>query len=145
VASPFAPPSAPSATVLPSHCEINALMHERVGADGQNYAIRFHLRLPIAWNGRFVFQGGGGLDGDLGDAIGTVGAGIAPVLARGFAVVSQDAGHDNAINTNPARNGMAAFGFDAPARADYGYASLQPVADAAKAVVRQFYGRALSE
>jgi len=141
-ASPITPPSAPPNTVLPSHCEINALMHERLGADGQNYAIRFHLRLPVRWNGRFVFQGGGGLDGDLGDAIGPLGPGIAPALTRGFAVVSQDAGHDNASNSNPARNGLAAFAFDARARADMGYASLQPVADAAKAVIAQFYGRA---
>jgi feruloyl esterase len=40
------------------------------GANGQTYAIKFHLRLPTAWNGRFVFQGGGGTDGNLGDATG---------------------------------------------------------------------------
>jgi feruloyl esterase len=56
--------------------------------------------------------------------------------------MSQDSGHDNAVNTVPARNGTSAFGFDPQARADYGGTSLRPSVEAAKAVVRTFYGRA---
>jgi hypothetical protein len=137
----FAPPMPGPPIILPAHCEITARMHARTGLDGQHYAIRFHVRLPVQWNGRLLFQGGGGLDGDLGDAVGGMAMGGAPALLRGFAVVSQNAGHDNAVNTNPARNGMAAFGFDPQARADFGYASLQAVAEAAKAVTAQFYGQ----
>jgi hypothetical protein len=137
----FGPPMQGPPIMLPAHCEIMAHMHARTGLDGQQYAIRFHVRLPVQWNGRLLFQGGGGLDGDLGDAVGGLPAGGAPALLRGFAVVSQNAGHDNAVNTNPARNGTAAFGFDPQARADFGYASLQPVAEAAKALTGQFYGQ----
>src|SRR5512146_1060651 len=55
--------------VLPEHCEITAAMQDRVGRDGQHYAVRFHLRLPASWNQRFFFEGGGGTEGELGGAI----------------------------------------------------------------------------
>ena len=126
--------------VLPAHCEVTAVMRERVGVDGQHYAIRFRLRLPQDWNRRFFFQGGGGTNGDIGDATGGIAAGAPTALARGYAVVSQDSGHDNARNSLPERGGLVAFGFDPQARADYGGASLKPVADASKAVVTAFYG-----
>lgn len=124
---------------LPKHCEITAVMHERIGSDGQNYAIHFHLRLPAQWNGRFFFEGGGGTEGDIGTAIGLSQPGLPPAIAQGYAVVSQDAGHDNATNSIAARGGSSAFGFDPQARADYGGASLKPVAEAAKAIIGVFY------
>jgi Tannase and feruloyl esterase len=125
---------------LPEHCEITAALHERVGVNGRPYAIHFRVRLPAQWNERFLFEGGGGTEGELGTAVGFSGAGLPPALARGYAVVAQDAGHDNAIDTDPARGGAAAFGFDPQARADYGGAALKPVAEAAKAVIRFYYG-----
>jgi feruloyl esterase len=134
-------PSPTARPVLPEHCELIGTVQQRRGVDAQRYAIRFHLRLPARWNGRFYFQGGGGTNGELGDALGSYNAGAPPALLQGYAVVSQDSGHDNATNSDPARNGSAAFGFDPQARANYGYASLQPVADAAKAAIAQFYGR----
>ncbi len=130
--------------VLPAHCEITAALHERAGRYGQHYAIRFHLRLPQRWNDRFFFEGGGGSEGDIGDALGTIGVGVAgvpPVVDQGYAVVSEDSGHDNTVNTDASRGGAIAFGLDPQARADYGGASLEPVAEAAKAVIRIFYGR----
>ena len=117
-------------------------MHERTGVDGQPYAIRFHLRMPAGWNGKFFMQGGGGTNGDLGDAIGRLGGGALPALAQHYAVMSQDSGHDNAVNTIPAKGGASAFGLDPQARADYGGASLRPSVEAAKNVVSTFYGRA---
>jgi feruloyl esterase len=138
--SPMGPPGA-APPQLPAHCEVQGVLQERTGVDGQHYAIRFHLRLPVQWNGRFFFQGGGGTNGELGDAVGGYNPGAPPALLQGYAVVSQDSGHDNATNTNPARNGMAAFGFDPQARANYGHASLKLVADAAKAAIAQYYAR----
>jgi Tannase and feruloyl esterase len=129
---------------LPEHCELTAVMHERVGSDGQHYAIRFHLRLPGQWNGRFLFEGGGGTEGDLGLAVGFIGMGVPPAIAQGYAVVAQDAGHDNATNSVAERGGAVAFGFDPQARADYGGASLNPVAQAAKAAIGLYYDHAPS-
>ena len=125
---------------LPAHCEVTGRLRERTGVAGQKYAIRFHLRLPIAWNKRFLFQGGGGSNGVIGNAEGALGPGQPPALAQGYAVVSQDSGHDNATNSDPAHNGQLTFGFDPQARADYGHASLKAVAVAARQVLRQYYG-----
>jgi feruloyl esterase len=115
-------------------------MHERLGIAGQHYAIRFHMRLPTDWNGRFLFQGGGGSEGVVGDALGFVSNVSPPALSQGFAVVSEDAGHDNASNSDPTRGGVVAFGFDPRARSDYGHSSLEVVADAAKTIVTAYYG-----
>jgi feruloyl esterase len=130
----------PQSVDAPAHCEVMGIAQERVAADGQHYAIRFHVRMPIDWNGRFFFQGGGGSNGELGDAMGIYSAAAQPALAQGFAVVSQDSGHDNRLNNDPARGGVLVFGFDEKARANYGHASLPLVADAAKAIIKQFYG-----
>lgn len=129
----------PRSVDAPAHCEVMAIAQERVAADGQHYAIRFHVRLPLDWNGKFFFQGGGGSNGELGDALGIYSTAAPPALAQGFTVVSQDSGHDNRLNNDPARGGVLVFGFDEKARANYGHASLPLVADAAKAIVKQFY------
>lgn len=134
------PPGTPARSIpLPAHCDVVGKMRERTGIDGQSYAIRFRLRLPAEWNGRLFMQGGGGTNGEIGDAIGLM-AGPAPALAQGYAVLSQDSGHDNARNAAPERGGVTAFGLDPQARAEYGGASLKPVTLAAKALIHQFYG-----
>jgi hypothetical protein len=128
---------------LPEHCEVLGKMNERVGVNGQAYAIKFHLRLPSAWNGRFFFEGGGGTNGNLGAALGNLqGQQRNNALALGYAVVSQDSGHDNAANSDPTRNGAATFGFDPQARLDFGYNSYDQVTQAAKALIQAYYGRA---
>src|SRR3954468_817685 len=48
---------------MPEHCVVKGAMNERTGADGKPYAIGFEMRLPTAWNGRFLYQANGGLDG----------------------------------------------------------------------------------
>ena len=145
-ASEAAPPSPGSpfggAPAMPAHCEVVGKANERVGTDGQQYAIGFRLRMPTEWNGRFLFQGGGGTDGNLGDAIGGVGVGAPTALDRGFAVVSTDAGHDNRTNSDPERQGSVAFGFDYEARLDYAERSLEVVADVGRALVTAFYNQA---
>lgn len=127
----------------PEHCRIQGRFAERAGENGQTYATQFNLRLPedTAWNGRFYFEGGGGTDGNLGAAKGATMSGTQNALARGFAVVSTDAGHSNTTNNDPARGGTATFGLDPQARIDYGYNALDQVAQRAKALLQSFYGR----
>jgi pimeloyl-ACP methyl ester carboxylesterase len=132
----------PASPALPEHCEVMGRLHARTGVDGQHYAIQFHMRLPTNWNGRFLFQGGGGSDGVVGDAIGQIGPGLPSALARGFAVLSQDSGHDNRTNNDPAHQGTISFAFDPQARRDHAYASLDVTARTGKAIVKAFYGRA---
>ena len=136
-------PLARPTPALPEHCEALGTLNERTGANGQKYAIHFHLRLPNRWNGRFFFEGGGGSNGNLGAAFGVLqGQQPTVALALGYAVVSQDSGHDNRTNDDPARGGTTTFGLDPQARIDFGYNSYQQVTLTAKALISAFYGRA---
>ncbi|MBC2651626.1 tannase/feruloyl esterase family alpha/beta hydrolase [Novosphingobium flavum] len=149
-ATPAAPAPAASdgrppmpVAAMPAHCEILGQLQQRTGANGQPYAIRFHLRLPREWNGRFVFQGGGGTNGMVGDAQGALfGQPGVTALNGGYAVISSDSGHDNAVNNDPRRQGIATFGHDAIARHNYGGGFIGPVVRTGKALIRAFYGRA---
>ncbi len=131
-------PAASSPPAL-AHCEVIGKINERTGRDGKPYAIGFHLRMPDAWNGRFYFQGGGGADGSLGNAMGTVGPGMfTTALSLGYAVVSTDAGHTT--ETTPGVGGVL-FGLDPQARLDYGYNAVDEVTRTAKRVVELHYGK----
>jgi feruloyl esterase len=139
---PGANPNAPSTPALPEHCDVLGKLNERTGVNGQHYAINFHMRLPTAWNGRFFFEGGGGSNGNLGNAFGIL-QGVQPTvaLALGYAVASQDSGHDNRVNNDAARGGTLTFGLDPQARSDIGYHSYDEVTRAAKALIATYYGR----
>jgi feruloyl esterase len=117
--------------LLVEHCRVEGRMAERVGIDGKPYYIGFELRLPSAWNGRLLYQGGGGNDGLIRPAIG---AQAAPgyALNRGFAVVTTDAGHQAPT---------ADFGFDPLARVDNAYNAHDRVAVTAKELLARYYGR----
>jgi len=131
-----------SIPALPAHCEVRGKMNERTGANGQHYAINFHMRLPVDWNGKFFFEGGGGSNGNVGDALGNLqGQQTTNALVLGYAVVSQDSGHDNATNNDPKLNGSQTFGYDEQARLDFGYNSYDQVTQAAKALIKVYYGK----
>jgi feruloyl esterase len=124
-----------SGAPLPQHCRVRGTIERRTGVGGREFGTGFELRLPSEWNGRFLFQGGAGLDGQVSPAIGRIAnSAQAPALARGFAVVSTDAGHSGSMVD-------ASFGTDQQARVDYGYAAIGKVTAAAKALVRRYYGR----
>jgi feruloyl esterase len=130
----------PTPFALPRHCDIHGAFPSRKGGHGQTYAIKYHLRLPEDWNGRFLFQGGGGMNGVVGEAMGWIGVGMQPGIVQGYAVVSQDSGHDKTVNIDPDWAGEGVFGTDPEARRNYGNGSLPVVAGAAKALIRSFYG-----
>ena len=137
-----------SATVIPAgrlsvagkpvaeHCVVTGKMNERVSpVDGQTYAIGFEMRLPTDWNGRFLYQANGGIDGAVAPALGAVSGGgaLTHALAQGFAVLSSDAGH--AGNQNPL------FGLDPQARLDYGYQAVGTLTPMAKELIRAAYAK----
>lgn len=139
---PAAPPWMGPVAAMPEHCEVIGVMRERTGADGQHYAVKYHLRMPLDWNGRFLFQGGGGTNGMLGLANGALQPGMPTALEKGYAVVTTDTGHDNALNNDAAKQGTVAFGHDYLARLEYAEKALDSVATTAKRIVKSFYGRA---
>lgn len=119
---------------VPAHCLVKGRMHERKGSDGRDYAIGFELRLPTAWNGRFYFQGNGGLDGAVVPALGALGGGpLTGALMQGFAVISSDAGH-----TGPQ---TPFFGLEPQARLDYGYQAVEKLTPMAKQLIKGAYGK----
>lgn len=134
-------PGAPgSQAPVPAHCHVQGNINERTGIDGKRYAIGFDLRLPAAWNGRFYFQGGGGTDGTLRDAVGvlTGGGNTSNALMQGYAVVFTDTGHRD----EPGPNGPYQFGLDPQARIDNGWNSMAETGRVAKALIAAHYGRA---
>jgi Tannase and feruloyl esterase len=131
-----APPLAPGA-LLPEHCLFIGTLRPRTGAQGQRLGIGIEVRLPHAWNGRFAFEGGGGLDGILRPSYGSVWGSIRPpALARGFAVASTDGGHRSPSMLD------AHFALDQQARIDYAYNAVDQATLVAKALVARLYGRA---
>jgi feruloyl esterase len=129
-ASPMAPPPNASWT-YPEYCQVEGAIHSRTGADGKHYQIQFELRLPSNWNGKFLFQGGGGTDGQVNPATGMVGIAAAPALSRGYAVVSTDAGHQGGMDTS--------FGREQQARLDYAQNAIGEVTRAAKILLAAYY------
>jgi pimeloyl-ACP methyl ester carboxylesterase len=128
---------ADSQVTLPAHCLLRATLGPRTGMDGQHLGIGIELRLPLDWNGRFLFQGGGGLDGVLGPSYGLIsGSHFPPALSRGYAVVSTDGGHRGTSQIDPH------FALDQQARLDYAYNALDKTTLVAKELVRRFYGSA---
>ncbi|SEQ22316.1 tannase/feruloyl esterase family alpha/beta hydrolase [Basfia succiniciproducens] len=116
------------------HCVVNGEIEKRIGADGKEYAIGFQLRLPSNWNNKFLFQGGGGLDGFIAPAIGSIpahGSTATPALMRGYAVVSMDSGHTGARDPS--------FAKDQQARLNFAYASTGKVTTVAKQLIEQMY------
>jgi len=124
-----------------AQCRIRATTAERKGTDGRDYALRFELALPDVWNGDYVHQFNGGNDGEVKPATGGMGAGTgeATPLARGFAVVSSDAGHDGKAVADAGLAGGARFGFDFEARQMYGYKAVALLDPLSRQIVEAYY------
>lgn len=121
---------------IPAHCLVKGYMEQRISPiDGQTYQIGFEMRLPVSWNGRFLYQGNGGTDGNIATATGQVGSGgmLSNALNDGFAVISSDAGHSSAQNP--------LFGLDPQARINYGYGAITKLTPMAKDLIKTAYGK----
>lgn len=124
----------PVGVPIPAYCKVSGVINRRTGADGKVYGLGFELALPEGWNGRFLFQGGGGLNGTINPPLGAQAAGERPALARGFAVVSTDSGHKGAVFDRT-------FMVDQQAALDFAHSSLGTVTRVAKKLVMAYYGR----
>jgi feruloyl esterase len=133
----FVPGGATSANgvALPDHCLVQGIINKRVGVDGFPYGDMFEVRLPSQWNGRFMFQGGGGTEGAVPPATGNAGT-LSPTLASGWVVASQDGGHENKDLPVPNQ-----FFLDPQAVADHAYRSIDVTAQTAKFLIEAYYGQ----
>ena len=130
---PEPPWVSPLAVPLPAYCRLSATLDRRTGADGRSYGIGFAVALPAEWNGRFLFQGGGGLNGTVAAPLGRTGQGDS-ALGRGFAVVTTDTGHRGEVFD-------ASFMAEQQASLDFAYQAVGRVAVLAKRILTQHYGR----
>ena len=108
----------------PAHCRVFGQILPQVG---------FEVRMPAEWNGRFVMVGNGGYAGEPTDGTGRVNQ-YGRYMKRGYAVAATDTGH-SAI-TEPS----ATFATDRQKLLDYAFRSLHVTAEAAKMVLRAYYG-----
>lgn len=112
----------PAAGELPSYCQVYGLVAP---------AIHWQAQLPLGgkWNGRLLNIGNGGKAGNFGFANNR--------LAAGYAVVSNNTGHDSGAEPN------SSFAFNNKQELiDYAYRAIHVTANASKTLVRTFYGKA---
>ena len=102
----------------PAHCRVDG----HVASPGNT--VNFRLALPVSWNGKYYFQGVGGLGGTIGS--------LTSGLERGYASASTDTGHVSSDAT---------WGANRAKEIDYGHRGTHVTAVAAKALTASFYGR----
>lgn len=122
-------------------CLVSGVMAQRMGVDGKRYAVRFELRLPQYWQGRFAYQFNSGYGGEVAPAIGKM-TGLTSrqfAINQGFAVVSSNGGHDASQYPEAGLAGFTGFGHDPEARRYYGYATVQALNPIARALVESYY------
>ena len=103
---------------IPAHCRVDG------HADSPGNSVNFRLGLPLQWNGKFYFQGVGGLGGTIGS--------LNTGLGRGYASASTDTGHvanDSTWFHNRAKE------------IDYGYRGTHIATVATKALTAAVYAR----
>ena len=145
----------PATATLPEHCQIDGYIRQRTGVAGpsgapQEYQTKFEVRLPSLWNGRYMFQGGGGTEGSLPAATGSqTGTASFPELSNGWAVASQDGGHETsqlpstipATSSTPEILQVNMFYPDQQAVKDWGYNAIDMTTQTAKYLIDSYYGR----
>jgi pimeloyl-ACP methyl ester carboxylesterase len=133
-----APPGAPPIPLqAPAHCRVDGIIGAHQGPQDKSYGIRFALAMPPKWNGRLLYQGGGGLNGSVQAPVGMTATGEGTALSRGFAVVTSDSGHEG-----PVFDGS--FFADQQASLDFLYQSIGKVMAVARPLVAAHYGNPIA-
>ena len=136
---PFIPPPL-EAVVLPDtppYCKVVGTIQP---VNPNAPPIRFQVNLPTLWNGRSLQFGGGGFNGVLVSA-----TGLPPSaridqpspLARGFATVGTDSGHQNSPSVP-----LQAFALNDEALVNFAHASYKKVRDVSVELMKRRYGQA---
>jgi len=126
---------------LPGYCKVLGRIAAR---DPKAPAIQFELDLPTMWNRKLLMLGGGGFDGTIPNTTANVPSGPydRPVpLARGYAVVGSDSGHQApATPQAPLKPAMdASFALNGEALRNFTGDALKKTHDAAVYLIRMRY------
>ena len=119
----------PATADAPEHCRVTGQVLPQVG---------FEVSLPTSWNGRFYMFGNGGYAGEALDSAARR-ATAARAMRLGYATAETDTGH------SAANEPLGTFAADRQKLLDYAFRSLHVTADAAKLLVRTYYGGAPSQ
>ena len=154
-------PATTGANALPEYCRVQGILQDRLGVAGvagtvsfrsdQPYGTRFDVRLPTAWNGRYMFQGGGGTEGGTPNATGSLtnGTNGVSMLRNGYVIAAQNGGHLNtqlpptlaATTTTPSILSQNMFFSDPLAVRDWGFNSIDVTTQTTKFLIDRYYGR----
>jgi hypothetical protein len=113
----------PATSEAPEYCRVEGLIQPE---------IRFEVSLPAAWNGRLYMFGNGGYAGEALNGRGRVTT-AQRALARGFAAVQTNTGHDAAAEP------LGTFAGNPQKFVDYAYRAVHVTALAAKKILASYY------
>jgi hypothetical protein len=130
---------------FPEFCFVAGYVNRHISpVDQCQYQISFAVDMPANWNGRFMFQGGGGVEGFVPPPSGFTNADPGFGLKNGYAVATQNGGHlytDLALPTCDSRFGNPfEFFLDPIGAIGYAYQSDEVTTLIAKYLINQFYG-----
>jgi feruloyl esterase len=132
---------------LPERCIVTGTVNPHLSpVDKCQYVIGFQVQLPMptAWNGRFMFQGGGGTEGATPTATGSISSSGTFGIVNGWAVASQNGGHFNTDLAKPdcdsGFGNVNEFYLDPLGTIGQAYQSIEATTLMAKYLVNQFYG-----
>jgi feruloyl esterase len=117
----------------PQYCDVKGSVATSGEGAGPNSA-GFEAMLPANWNGKFIFNGVGGLAGNLNSSANPVDQAL--FLARGYATAITDTGH---LNTEPTWEITSPGEPNTPKVVDYFYRAAHEVTLATKQLVKNYY------
>jgi feruloyl esterase len=139
----------PASGTLPARCIVVGFINDRISmVDSCEYQDRFQVALPVpaAWNGRLFMEGGGGTEGSVPAPTGAdSGSGSAASnfgIVNGYAVATQDGGHENS-QQKACPNGYGnvnEFYLDPGGLIAKAYQSVQVTVLTAKYLINEYYG-----
>src|SRR6202171_4598425 len=117
----------------PQYCDVKGSVTTSGEGAGPN-AAGFEAMLPANWNGKFIFNGVGGLAGTLSSSANPVDQAL--FLARGYATAVTDTGH---LNTDPTWEVISPGEPNTPKVVDYFFRAVHEVTLATKLLVKDYY------
>jgi feruloyl esterase len=123
----------------PAYCKVLGFI---APIDSTAPPINFQVNLPITWNGKAIQYGGGGLNGVLVTGLAFLRdapPNVPMPLAQGYVTLGTDSGHQNTAMPE-----VHAFGLNAEAVLNHGYASYKKVHDIAAEIARTAYSQEVS-
>jgi feruloyl esterase len=138
----------PAGGGLPERCIVTGYVNQHISqVDNCQYVDGFQVQLPLPsnWNGRFMFQGGGGTEGSVPNATGSTSLSSTFGIVNGYAVASQNGGHFNtpdlkAPTCDKGYGNANEFYLDPLGTIGQAYQSIEVTTLVAKYLVNQFYG-----